>query len=139
MRHRIIIVGRLTRDPELRYTSEGVPVANFTVAVDDGFGERKKTLWIKVSVWRKLAETCNQYLKKGRQVYVEGRLNADETGNPRTYTKRDGSPGAQFEVTASEVVFLGNSGDNEAGNSGYEEPPVSNGAQAQVSDDPMPF
>lgn len=112
MYHKITIVGYLGRDPEMRYTGDGTPVTNFSVATSrrwnrpDGT-QVDETVWFRVSAWRRLAEICNQYLQKGRLVLVEGRLQADEKGNPRTFTRNDGTPGASFEVTALEVKFLG--------------------------------
>jgi single-strand DNA-binding protein len=113
MYHKIIIVGNLGRDPEMRYTPDGTPVTDFSVATNrkwtnqDG-SQGEETVWFRVTAWRKLAETCNQYLSKGRPVLVEGRLNADkETGGPRVWTGNDGKPRASFEVTALTVRFLG--------------------------------
>ena len=113
MYQKIIIVGNLGRDPEMRYTPQGTPVTNLSVATNrkwtsaDGTpGE--ETIWFRVSVWGKQAETCNQYLSKGRQVLVEGRLRPDPaTGGPRVWTRQDGTPGASFEITALNVRFLG--------------------------------
>jgi single-strand DNA-binding protein len=114
--HTIIIVGRLGRDPELRYTSTGQAVCTLNVATDNSFTNRDgtrvdRTVWFRVTVWGKQAETVNQYLQKGRQVLVEGRMNGDESGNPRVWTRQDGTPAASFEVTASVVRFLGGRGD----------------------------
>jgi len=106
MYHTIILAGNVGRDPEMRYTPSGSAVTSFSVAVSDGFGEKKKTIWFRVSAWEKLAETCNNYLKKGTRVLVEGRLTATDSGNPRIYNRQDGSPAASFEVTASTVRFL---------------------------------
>lgn len=106
MYHTIVIVGNVGRDPEMRYTPSGSAVTSFSVAVSDGFGEKKKTIWFRVSAWEKLAETCNNYLKKGSKVLIEGRLNATDTGNPRTYNRQDGTTAASFEVTANVVRFL---------------------------------
>jgi single-strand DNA-binding protein len=131
MYHRILIVGYLGRDPEMRYTADGTPVTNFSVATSrkwnrpDGT-QVDETVWFRVSAWRRLAETCNQYLQKGRLVLVEGRLQPDERGNPRTFTRNDGTPGASFEVTALNVRFLGGRGEiapTEAPG-GFEEPPA---------------
>ena len=106
MYEQLIIVGNLGSDPELRYTSSGAPVATFSVAVNrkwtnaDGTpGEETK--WFRVTVWRKLAETVNQYLAKGRQVMVIGRVVAS------AFSGQDGSPRASLEVTADSVRFLG--------------------------------
>ena len=112
MYHTIIIAGNLGRDPEMRYTPNGTPVTNFNVAVSDNYtnsqGEKvERTIWFRVSTWGKQAEICNQYLKKGRKVLVEGRLNVDQaTGGPRIYQRQDGSSGSSFEITANTVRFL---------------------------------
>lgn len=117
--HTVILVGNLTRDPEMRYTQSGQAVTSLNIAVNDNYtsssGEKvERTLWIKVSVWGRQAETVNNYLKKGRKVLVEGRLQADPaTGNPRIWTRQDGTPGASFEVTSSRVVFLSPRGEGE--------------------------
>ena len=122
--NRITIHGRTTRDCEMRYTPQGTPVSTFTVASDDGYGEKKQTLWFRVTVWNKLAETCNQYLTKGKEVIVIGRMTGDEKGNPRTYQRKDGTTGSSFEVTAQEVIFVGSKGRSDDGQSNEDEPMV---------------
>jgi single-strand DNA-binding protein len=120
MYHTITVVGNLGRDPEMRYSPDGKPVTNLSVATNrkwtnaDGTpGE--ETLWFRVSAWGKLAEVCNEYLSKGRQVLVEGRLRPDpETGGPRIWTRQDGTSGASYEIVARTVRFLG-SPDNGGG------------------------
>jgi single-strand DNA-binding protein len=112
MFHKIILVGNLGRDPEMRYTPSGQAVTNFNVATnrtynDNAGNQVKQTTWFRVSVWGKQAETVHQYLRKGRQVLVEGRLNPDDNGNPRIWNASDGTPRASFEVTADTVRFLG--------------------------------
>ena len=114
MYHTIIIVGNLGRDPEMRYTPAGKAVTSFSVAVSDGFGESKKTIWFRVSAWEKQAETCNQYLKKGSRVLIEGRLQADEAGNPRQWADQSGEKRASYEVTAVTVRFLSSAEPHEA-------------------------
>jgi single-strand DNA-binding protein len=110
--HTIIITGNLGRDPEMRYTPSGQAVTSFSVAQNDSYtnsnGEKvKRTLWFRVTAWGKQAETCNQYLKKGAMVLVEGRLTADPaTGNPRIWSGQDGQARASFEVSAQTVRFL---------------------------------
>jgi len=104
--HKITIIGNLGRDPELRYTPQGTPVCNFSVAANekwrDSSGEtQERTTWFRIAAWRRLAEVANQYLKKGSQVYVEGRLSV------REYTDRDGVLRTSLEVTASDIQFLG--------------------------------
>lgn len=117
--HKILITGNLGRDPEMRFTPSGQAVTSFSVAVNETYtnnnGEKiKKTIWFRVTAWGKQAEICNQYLKKGSMVLVEGRMNADPaTGGPKIWTKQDGTAGSSFEVTAQTVRFLSSRGDNE--------------------------
>jgi single-strand DNA-binding protein len=73
----------------------------------------KETIWFRISAWGKLAETCSQYLHKGSKVLIEGRLQPDDKGNPRTYQRTDGTTGANFEVTAQTVRFLSSRGEGE--------------------------
>jgi single-strand DNA-binding protein len=124
-----IYVGNLGRDPEMRYTPNGTPVTNFSIAVNRKYTvneeEREEVIWIRVAAWGRLAEVCNQYLAKGRQVLVEGRLTGDENGNPKTFTRNDGSVGASFEMTASTVQFLGSRG--EGGPQDEDVPPEADG------------
>jgi single-strand DNA-binding protein len=142
MYHKIVLVGNLGRDPEMRYTGDGTPVTNFSMATSEKWTgqdgqQQERTIWWRVSAWRRLAETCNQYLSKGSQVLVEGRVNPDpETGNPRTYTRNDGSVGASYEVTALMVKFLGRRGDEaEVGAVRDEEVPP----EAEMGEDSIPF
>ena len=114
--HTIILVGNLGRDPEMRYTPSGQPVTSFSVASSRSYnnpnGEKvDETTWFRVTAWGKQAETCNQFLRKGSKVLVEGRLQPDKNGGPRVWTRQDGTPGASFEVTASTVRFLSNRGE----------------------------
>jgi single-strand DNA-binding protein len=131
MYQKLFIVGNLGRDPELRYTPDGTPVCDFSVAANrrwtnaDG-SPGEETVWFRVTAWRRLAETCGQYLRKGRQVMIEGRLQADpDTGGPRVWTGNDGAARASFEVTAATVKFLGGRGE-EAAEAGApaDEPPA---------------
>lgn len=109
---KIILAGNLGRDPEMRYSPNGDAVTNLNVAVNRKYTDKsgqpvKETTWFRVSVWGKQAEACNQYLKKGSAVLVEGRLQADKaTGGPRIFTRQDGTPGSSFEITAETVRFL---------------------------------
>jgi len=119
MYEKTIIVGNLTRDPEMRYHGEqGTPVTTINVAVNKSWTDKngtkhKRTKWVRVSVWGGQAEPVNLYLKKGRQVLVEGTYTEDkETGNPRVYVRDDGSPGSQFEMKAIQVIFLGSKDSN---------------------------
>lgn len=126
MYHTIIIVGNLGRDPEMRYLPSGQAVTNFNVATSrkytDSSGQQvKETIWFRVSVWGKQAETCNQYLRKGSKVLVEGRLIPDlNTGGPRLWKRQDGSAAASFEVTANTIRFLSARGEEEAAPLGGE-------------------
>lgn len=135
---RVTIIGRLTRDPEMRYFESGNAVTNLTVAVDrtapktnyDGSDKDCPAGWVeshngrqwrttvfwRVSVWGKAAEACNQYLKKGREVYVEGQVRGESSDgalNPRIWTDDSGEPHASFEIEVNRdgrVKFLGGSG-----------------------------
>jgi len=121
MYHTIIIAGNLGKDPEMRYTPSGQAVTSFSVATSrqytSGNGEQvKETIWFRVSAWGKTAEICNQYLKKGAKVLVEGRLTPDKnTGGPRVYTRQDGTAASSFEVTAATVRFLSSRGEVDSG------------------------
>ena len=126
MYHTIIIVGNVGRDPEMRYTPGGQAVCNFSLATNrqytssDG-SQVKETIWFRISTWGKSAEVCNQYLRKGSKVLVEGRLVPDpKTGGPRIWQGQSG-PGASFEVSASTVRFLSSRGEDESGGFGAKE------------------
>ncbi|HEY75657.1 MAG TPA: single-stranded DNA-binding protein [Thermoflexia bacterium] len=116
MYHRIIIAGHLGRDPEMRYTPDGTPVTTFTMAssrrwTGQNGEQQEETIWFRISAFGRLAETCNQYLSKGRAVLVEGRLRPDGSGNPRIWVGNDGIARANFEVVAQTVRFLGGRGE----------------------------
>jgi single-strand DNA-binding protein len=107
MYQKTIIIGRLGRDPEMRYTAQGTPVTSFSVATDrvwtDQGGQRQeRTTWFRVSAWGRQAEICNQYLSKGRLVMVEGELQ-----EPKPYQSRDGEWRASLDMRAVNVQFLG--------------------------------
>ena len=101
----IQLIGNLGKDPEARYTSEGVLVVNFPVAVST---RKDETVWVEVSAWRELGERCRQYLAKGRQVFVRGIPTIE------AFTRKNGEAGAALKVTAQVVQFLGG-GKGEAG------------------------
>jgi single-strand DNA-binding protein len=108
--NKITIVGYLGRDPELRYTPQGTAVCKLSVATTErrknAAGEPEEhTTWFRVTVWGRQAELANEYLSKGRQVYIEGRLRLEE------YTDRDGNPRISPEVNATDIQFLGQRGD----------------------------
>jgi single-strand DNA-binding protein len=110
--NKVILVGNLGRDPEVRYTTSGTAVANFTMATTDRWndqsGERKeRTEWHRIVVWAKQAEIVGEYLRKGRQVYVEGSLQT------REWTDREGNKRYTTEVRAQRVQMLGRPGDQD--------------------------
>jgi single-strand DNA-binding protein len=140
MYHTLILVGNVGRDPEMRYTPSGQPVTSFSVATNRQYtsnnGEQvKETVWFRVTTWGKQAETCNQYVKKGSKVLVEGRLTPDAaSGGPRIWTDQSGNPRASFEVTASTVRFLSSKGESSGGSEGGEA-----GFVGAPSEDDIPF
>ena len=104
--NKIIIIGNLGQDPEMRYSPSGQPMTSFSIASNRRYttaaGEqREETEWFNCTAFGRLADTCNQYLARGRQVYVEGRLRS------RRYERRDGTPGFSLDVNVTEVQFLG--------------------------------
>ncbi len=139
MLQKITIIGNLGRDPEMRYTPAGKSVTNFSVATNRKWNDadgnpQEQVIWFKVAAWNRLAEVCNEYLKKGRQVYIEGRLTCDkETGNPRIFTRSDGTPGTSFEMTAGQVLFLGTRGDY------VPVGPEDEASEPEVGDESIPF
>lgn len=104
MLNRWMGIGNLGKDPETRYTTgeRSTAMCRFTMAVDHGYGERKKTVWMNVVAFGKLAENCQKFLRKGKKVYVDGEIDIKE------YQKQDGSKGYATEVTARTVEFLSN-------------------------------
>ena len=135
--NKIMIIGNLGGDPEMRYTPNGTPVTSFSVAVNRSYtrqdGERaEETEWFRVSAWRQLAEQANQYLAKGRLAYVEGRLRS------RTFQGNDGQTRFVNEIDANQIVFLDRSGDRpyEDGFGGAREYEA---AAAGAAADDLPF
>jgi len=115
MYHTIIVVGSLGRDPEMRFGGTGEPITNFSVAVNTFQGGAKATLWVRVSVFGKQAESCATYLKKGSKCLCEGVLNFDtKTGGPRVWQGKNGH-GASFEIKAHTVRFLSSPKEDGAG------------------------
>lgn len=121
MFHTIILVGNLGRDPEMRYTPTGQAVTTFSVATSRSYtgnnGQKvDETIWFRVNVWGKQADSCNNYLRKGSKVLIEGRLQADlATHGPKVFTRQDGTTGASFEIMASTVRFLSSRSDQDGG------------------------
>ncbi len=144
MYQKLVIVGRLGRDPEMRYMPDGTAVTSFSVATDRRWTDRstgqpvQETTWFRVSVWGRQAEASNQYLSKGRMVLVEGRLQPDANGSPRIWTGQDGTARASFEVKADSVQFLGGREDG-GGSSSYESNDSGGGKPAAQEEDDIPF
>ena len=137
--NKVILVGNLGRDPELRYTPQGTPVCSFSMATNerrkDKTGEMQDhTTWFRITLWGRQAETASQYLTKGRPVYIEGRLRVEE------WTDRDGKPRHTLEVHATDMQFIG-------GGRAAEEQPMERAAAAagspasepDLADDDIPF
>ncbi len=150
MVNKVILIGNLGRDPEIRYTQGGQPVANFTMATSERWnnkdGERQeRTEWHKIVVWGKLAEFCGEYLSKGRQVYAEGRLQT------REWEDKDGNKRWTTEVVANSIQFVGprpgGGGDGDASFSGPSRggapagppPPSGSGGSGGGGEDDIPF
>ncbi len=118
--NKAMIIGNLGRDPEMRYTPDGTPVATFSVATTETWtgkdGQKEsRTEWHRVVAWRGLAEICGEYLKKGKQVYIEGKIQTKE------WQDRDGNKRYTTEIVARDMVMLGSPRDNagpSAGNAG---------------------
>jgi single-strand DNA-binding protein len=128
--NKVILVGNLGRDPELRYTQSGQAVANFSLATTDRFQSRdgdwqERTEWHRIVTWGKTAENCAQYLSKGRSVYVEGRLQTNE------WEDKEGQKRRTTEVVAQAVKFLGGRGQGGA-------PQGGGGARSESSESPPP-
>ncbi len=128
MYQKITIVGRVGQDPEMRFFDNGNPVTNFSIATSRSHNGENETTWFRVSTWGKLAEACNAYLKKGKLVLIEGRLQCDpKTGGPRLYDRKNGDKGTSFEVVADTVRFLSQrdetSGEDEGEEEGEEDIP----------------
>tara|TARA_Y100001934_G_C12351081_1_gene775382 strand:- start:1952 stop:2419 length:468 start_codon:yes stop_codon:yes gene_type:complete len=116
--NKVILIGNLGSDPEVRYTPSGQPVANFNIATSESWTDKTgqkqdRTEWHRIVVWGKLAELCGEYLGKGRQIYVEGKLQT------RQWEDRDGNKRSTTEIQAREITFLGGRGaDGGAGGGG---------------------
>ena len=129
--NKAILVGRLGRDPETRYTSGGQAVCNFTLATDETYkdraGERqKRTEWHRIVVWGKLAEICQQYLKKGSLVFLEGRIQT------RQWDDRDGNKRTSTEIVASGMRMLGPKAE------GAPQPEAETAAATGTAEEPAP-
>ncbi len=131
--NKVILIGRLGKDPELKYTPGGTPVARFTVATDEVFKDRageqqRRTEWHTIVAWSRLAEICGEYLTKGKQVYIEGSIRSrqweDQSGNKRT----------SYEIVARNMTMLGSKADSErAGAAPRQAPPAEASATEQAT------
>jgi single-strand DNA-binding protein len=156
--NKVILVGRLGRDPETRYTGSGQAVANFSVATDETYkdrnGERqKRTEWHKIVVWGKQAEIAQQYLKKGSLIFIEGRIQS------REWQDKEGQKRTSFEIVATNFRMLGGRADGAAASvsaggmgggaprggddfdagGGHDEPAAGGSAGPEISDEDIPF
>ena len=146
MFHRVTLIGRVGRDPEMRYTPDGTPVTDFSVATTKTISKSTRetcpkgwkesyngknwelTIWWRVTCWRGLAETVNRFLSKGRQVYVEGEIGGqaglikEGQQDVKVWTGNDGVSRASYEITADNVKFLGSPGDGDSGDPDSEAP-----------------
>ena len=142
--NKVILVGRLGRDPELKYTASGTPFCRFSMATDDswtdkGSGERsERTEWHNIVVWDKLAEICNNYLTKGRLVYIEGSLQT------REWDDKEGVKRKTTEIRARDMVMLGGGPGGGEGGGGGSRPssgaaPSGGDGGSAITDDDIPF
>ena len=137
--NKVILIGRLGRDPEVRYTPDGTAVANFSIATseewkDKGSGEKKeRTEWHRIVAWRRLGEICGEYLSKGRQVYIEGKLQTreweDQEGNKRWTT----------EIVARDMQMLGSRDQTESFSEGYAGGGQAPATNQSPTEDDIPF
>lgn len=145
--NKVILVGRLGRDPELKYTASGTPFCRFSMATDDSWndkatGERQeRTEWHNIVAWDRLAEICNQYLTKGKLVYIEGSLQT------REWDDQEGNKKKTTEIRARDMVMLSGGAGDAAGGGGQrrtaaaEAPAVNSGGggTSTITDDDIPF
>jgi single-strand DNA-binding protein len=142
--NKAILVGRLGRDPETRFTSNGQAVCNFTLATDESYkdraGERqKRTEWHRIVVWGKQAEIAQQYLRKGSLVFVEGRIQT------RQWDDREGQKRTTVEIVANNFRMLGGRGDgalaaaSQSGEADVQAPSPEETPVAEVTDEDIPF
>ena len=141
--NKVILVGRLGRDPESRFTASGQAVCNFSLATDRSYKDRngqtqKQTEWHKIVVWGKLAEICQKYLKKGSQIFIEGRIQS------RQWDDQQGQKRTSFEIVANEMRMLGSRAEASTAAHSSDEAeapaaPPAEDAAPEVSDEDIPF
>jgi len=137
MVNKVILIGRLGADPEIRFTPDGTMVANLRLATDESYknkdGEKvQKTEWHRIVAFRKLAEICQSYLSKGKQIYIEGRLQT------RTWDDKDGVKRSTTEIIASNMRMLDSKGQGKT-QEGWNEQGAANSETGSASDDDVPF
>jgi single-strand DNA-binding protein len=138
--NKVMLIGRLGADPELKYTPSGAAVLSLSIATNTSWKDQdgksqEKTEWHRVTVWRKLAEIMNQYAKKGTRVYVEGKLAT------RSWTDKDGVKRYSTDIQADSMQLLEGRGEREGGDVAPPAPPTSdfNGPEPMGGDDDLPF
>jgi len=136
--NKVILIGRLGADPEVRYTGTGTAVANFNMATSSNFTDKsgqktERTEWHRIVAFGKLGEICGEYLAKGKQVYIEGRLQT------REWDDRDGNKRKTTEIVATSMQMLGGAGDQARAGARDLEPPVSDDIPNAVTEDDVPF
>ena len=145
--NKVILIGRLGKDPELKYTPSGTPMAKFSLATDEVFkdqtGEQqRRTEWHNIVAWKRLAEICGEYLTKGKQVYIEGSIRSrqweDQSGNKRT----------AYDIVAREMKMLGSKADSERPAPDRSAPPPAStpaspdqegAVDSEITDEDIPF
>ena len=137
--NKVTLIGRLGRDPELKYTASGTAYCRFSLATDDSWTDRstgdrqERTEWHSVVAWEKLAEICGQYLAKGRMVYIEGSIQS------RQYEDKDGNKRTSFDIRARDMVMLSSPGGGGGGSSGGSPQPTATPQAEPATDDDIPF
>jgi single-strand DNA-binding protein len=143
--NKVILIGRLGKDPEIKYTQSGTAIARFSLATDETYkdqsGERQqRTEWHNIVAWDKLADICGQYLNKGKQVYIEGKLQT------RSWEDKEGNKRNTTEIRADTMVMLGSRGEGGTGGgtgggekTGSASPASNSPAGGEITDDDIPF
>ena len=151
--NKVILIGNLGKDPEVKYTPSGLPVANFSLATNERFKDKDgnwqdRTEWHNIVAWQRLAEIAGEYLKKGRSVYIEGRLQTRSWDD-----KESGQKKYRTEIVAQDLVLLGGRGEGEGGDGGggrargaaaasnmdQRTPEPEPAASTQITDEDIPF
>ncbi len=139
MINKAILMGRLTRDPELRHTGSGTPVCSFSIAIDNGYGENRQTDFINCVAWNKTAEFVNKYFAKGRMIIIDGRIST------RTWESQDGKKNYATEVVVNQVSFGDSKKENESdgsaedNNQSEDGEPDDDGLVTLEAGDDLPF